>query len=322
MRHYLKKLTLRNFQCYEHAELLFHKHVNVIFGVSDEGKSALLRGIELAAFNKPAGAKYYSDFARRKGKMSSRLLFSDGNAVKLVRNITVSKTGTKKVTRQQYFLDKKSYSGLKKSGIPDKVVEAVNLDSINIQDQEDAAFILDQGGGAIAKTINKVTGLGFAVELQEKVTTKIKSIKSKITFVKTEIETAKKKLEPLKNLAKLEREVKKLSEFDSSEEKLLSSIRSTERTIEEIKSNSEELRQVKKQFNEGKLLLSEYRKLPDSNYKELEELLRKYEITGSQKDIASKKLSVVKHQYLNVLKNRCPVCFTKNIDLDLVRKRL
>lgn len=45
---WLRSLSLRNFRCYDHVELGFHKRMTVLVGLNGRGKSAILDGVELA----------------------------------------------------------------------------------------------------------------------------------------------------------------------------------------------------------------------------------------------------------------------------------
>ena len=62
----LKSLSLENFESWESGFFEFHPGVNIFVGLSDTGKSAVLRALRLLMENKPTGDEYRSDFADKK----------------------------------------------------------------------------------------------------------------------------------------------------------------------------------------------------------------------------------------------------------------
>ncbi len=82
---YIKKVILENFQSHKYTEMEFDKNLNVIVGPSDQGKSAIIRGIKWALFNEPSG-----DFFIREGESECSVIieFSDNTKIKRYRSKT------------------------------------------------------------------------------------------------------------------------------------------------------------------------------------------------------------------------------------------
>lgn len=76
---YIKKVIIENFQSHKYTELDFDEHLNVIVGPSDQGKSAIIRGIKWALFNEPSG-----NFFIREGEndCSVTIVFNDDTKIK------------------------------------------------------------------------------------------------------------------------------------------------------------------------------------------------------------------------------------------------
>ena len=77
---YIKKVILENFQSHKYTELEFDNSLNVIVGPSDQGKSAVIRGIKWALFNEPSG-----DFFIREGETECSVTLIFNNNIKLKR---------------------------------------------------------------------------------------------------------------------------------------------------------------------------------------------------------------------------------------------
>lgn len=118
--------------------------MNVIVGSSDSGKSSIIRALKWAVFN-TAPANLHSDFSD--GKSTSVTVETDEH--------TVARTKEK---WNGYVLDGKEFKAIGK-GVPDEVADALNLDSINIQNQHDATFLLSKSPGDIGKYLNEIVDL-------------------------------------------------------------------------------------------------------------------------------------------------------------------
>ncbi|MCG4585937.1 AAA family ATPase, partial [Anaerosalibacter bizertensis] len=76
---YIKKVVLENFQSHKYTELEFDEHLNVIVGPSDQGKSAIIRGIKWALFNEPSGNFFIREGAN---DCSVTVIFNDNTKIK------------------------------------------------------------------------------------------------------------------------------------------------------------------------------------------------------------------------------------------------
>lgn len=146
----LQSVTLRNFQSHKKTTLHLHEGVNVIVGLSGAGKSAILRGINWVIRNKSEDRGFRSRWG---GKTDVELKFDDGKEISRVQD-----TGN-----AYYLFDSKNnideeYKAFK-TDIPEDIVEALNMDSLNIQSQFDPPFLLAESSGNVAKYLNEVANL-------------------------------------------------------------------------------------------------------------------------------------------------------------------
>lgn len=58
----IKSIELKNIQSHENTRLDFDKGINVIVGSSNNGKSAILRGLYWARYNRPLGCRLTRKF--------------------------------------------------------------------------------------------------------------------------------------------------------------------------------------------------------------------------------------------------------------------
>lgn len=149
----IKRIALRNIQSHKNSELEFCDGVNVIVGSSDNGKSAILRGLCWVRFNRPLGVDAllshwaYDEKGRHKDDMSVTIENDFG--------IVTRRRGR---NENQYVVNGKILNVVK-SDVPDETLSVLKLSDTNIQRQLDAPFLLSETSGEIAKYFNRVVRL-------------------------------------------------------------------------------------------------------------------------------------------------------------------
>lgn len=86
---FIRRAKLKEFQCHGKLEIEFGPGLNAILGESDRGKTAILRAIRWALFNRPEGQA----FKRHGGgaEMSVELELDDGTVIRRVRSKRVNR---------------------------------------------------------------------------------------------------------------------------------------------------------------------------------------------------------------------------------------
>jgi exonuclease SbcC len=157
---YIKKVILENFQSHKYTELEFDSGLNVIVGPSDQGKSAIIRGIKWALFNEPSG-----DFFIREGatECSVTVIFSN--------NIKVKRYRSK--TKNYYYLYDSDGNELVFQGfgskVPEEIINKISLRKvlldenipslINIGEQLEGPFLLSEKNSTRANAIGRLVGV-------------------------------------------------------------------------------------------------------------------------------------------------------------------
>lgn len=71
----LKFLNIKNYQSWAEGAFNFHPGLNVIIGLSDSGKSAIIRALRWLVWNRPLGNEFQSDWG---GETSVNLTTTEG----------------------------------------------------------------------------------------------------------------------------------------------------------------------------------------------------------------------------------------------------
>ena len=156
---YIKKVVLENFQSHKYTELEFDERLNVIVGPSDQGKSAIIRGIKWALFNEPSG-----NFHREgENDCSVTIVFNDNTKIKRY----------KSKSKNLYYLynsenKEQIFEGFG-TNVPKEIIEATNIrkvyldgkqtNSINISDQLEGPFLLSEKTATRANSIGRLVGV-------------------------------------------------------------------------------------------------------------------------------------------------------------------
>jgi len=206
-------IKIKNFQSYEDSILNLSQGVNVIVpedmsNPSTIGKTAIKRALELLCFNKPGGARYFSNF-KKKGITEIAVGIAQGNEIKLKKEISV-KGSIKKIVSAEYQIDESEPYRKFGASVPDEVKDLLNVSELNFQNQLDKPFLISTTAGEIAKTINRITKAEKVDEWVSELTTEINSRNKSVKLLESDIEQTKESIEALKELNNIGREVDKL----------------------------------------------------------------------------------------------------------------
>ena len=140
----LKSLHLVNFQ--KHEDLFIElTDRNVIQGQSDRGKSSILRALYWVCFNRPSG----TDF-RREGSdtVEVTVVTSKGNVI----------TRGRSKKESYYILNGEKFTGIG-TDVPDPVMRALPVSSLNFARQHDGMFLLSSSKPDASRYIFSLIGL-------------------------------------------------------------------------------------------------------------------------------------------------------------------
>ena len=186
----IKKLKIKNFECWKDAEFVFSPGVNIICGESDQGKSSIIRAIQYNCLNRPSGTSFRSDFLENNKEVTSvEITFKEKdnkhNIITRERNLT---------SINNYIINKEETFTALRTDVPDEVQNISKMQEINIQGQhpDEQYFLLTKKPGQVAKELNKVSGL----EIMDKA---LANINSQVRETNTELKLFNKELKDIED---------------------------------------------------------------------------------------------------------------------------
>ncbi|AIC94763.1 AAA family ATPase [Shouchella lehensis] len=234
-------VRLENFQSHLDTVLSLSKGLNVVVGQSDSGKTAVLRGIRWALFNQPRGTDFLkvgADFVR------VTIEFENGHT--LVRERTSSKN--------RYIIKKKGEEDLVLEGfgssVPEEVLNAhqmrpfrIDADhewQLQIAQQLEGPFLLEQTGSIRAKTIGRMSGAHYLDMAIRDTSKDVSQLTQRVKWKEQELEAAEKELEPFKPLDQAKQQL-------DEGFRLLERVKDQAKKVQELKRLSEQFKQLKGQ---------------------------------------------------------------------------
>ena len=165
----IPRIRIQNFQSHKDTEIHLSPGLNVVIGSGDSGKSAILRAIRWNQSNRirhddrPMGDSYVSDWAKSTSAKGAVTLLEDCRVTIDKPEGTCSRfreapkaKGDKE--RNGYDLNGQRFEAIGVS-VPEQVSEFFNWSEVNVQKQQDQAFLLSKGAGEVATFLNKTVRL-------------------------------------------------------------------------------------------------------------------------------------------------------------------
>lgn len=195
----IKSLELKNFQSHRDTFIAFHEGVNAVVGLSDSGKTAILRALYWVIFNRPDG----DDFQSHWGGDTECCLEVDGG-VKITRRRTKSDNA--------YFLDipgqdRQEFRAFGRFQVPIEIQAVLNMNDINFQSQLDAPFLLSSSPGEVAQILNKVVNLDVIDSALSNIRKKKKSCDDEFKASQIRIKDLTSQLEGFRYLGTMESDI-------------------------------------------------------------------------------------------------------------------
>ncbi len=139
----ITKIKLTNFQSHKDTELELHPGLNVIYGESDQGKTAILRALTWVMTNRP---------------LSNRFLMRGAKECRV--EVTTDKGTVVRERRRGfngYVVNGEAFKEIG-SSVPPQVAEVLDLGEINLQPQLSPFFLITQSPGQVARYISELLG--------------------------------------------------------------------------------------------------------------------------------------------------------------------
>ena len=277
----ISSLILRNFQSHKKTILNFSPNVNAIIGQSNSGKTAILRGLFWAIYNRPSGLSFISYWNRdKKGNpvKPTSVTIQDSYKVKRIRSQEMN--GYKIIPIYNEEEIKLEAIGM---DVPEQVEKILNIGEVNIQRQMDAPFLLSESASEVARFLNKEIRLDLIDKILSNAESKRRKYNSDIKQYEIEISSIEKELETFAILDEAERLNKQLNEVEI--------------LIESIEDNIDDLETLNTDYKKYVKIIQNYVKIPFKNIEEIIEQLD--EIKKEEKEIQGNidKLEDYKEEY-------------------------
>ena len=185
----LDKLSLHSFQAHEDTVLDFSSGVNIITGVSNSGKTSIVRALNWLVNNRPLGDGFIND--------GSDETFCDLRFKRRDCSYTVRRSRNRK-TNNSYQMGpvQQTFTAFGNS-VPEEISSLLNLSDINFQHQLSPYFLVLDSPGQIALYIRKVARLDEVDEVISLLASKIRDCSEKKSGLDEDLSDTRKKLEEI-----------------------------------------------------------------------------------------------------------------------------
>jgi DNA repair protein SbcC/Rad50 len=217
----LYSLIIHNFYSHKHSEFKFSEGTNVLIGLSDSGKSSVLKALNWVFFNTPLGNSF-----QRWGTNETwvEVTFWDNETKHIIRRELVK-------GKNVYHMD--NYTPFTAFGItvPEEIQKVLNINDVNVQSQISPHFLLSTTPGEIAKHFNKVARLDEIDRATTNINSWINNISQNIKYKKSDLKKNVEKLGKFTYLTKLESEIEVLEDMQKQETILRSNFKQLTKLI-------------------------------------------------------------------------------------------
>ncbi len=291
----IKSIELKNIQSHENTRLDFDKGINVIVGSSNDGKSAILRGLYWARYNRPLGID----------TLASHWALNDKGDLKSEMAVTVENdfgTVTRKRTKNdnQYIVNGKVLDVVK-SDVPADVEQILCLSDTNIQKQLDEPFLLSKSSGEVAKYFNKVVRLDVIDRVLTNAETTRRKTQNDIKNVQAQIADCENKLQSFEWLDDAEKLIEKHERVSNRKNQVENDVMFLEKSLSDYESCAEriiDLEKQKKLVADVEEWMQKYTEL-DEQVVQLAESINEFENVKEYVDFTEEKKLIAKIESFN-----------------------
>ena len=296
----LQKVTGQNFQGLKDVELSFSPGVNVIIGKSDTGKSAIFRLIEWVRTNRPLGDAFRSEWG---GTTKGKIWTTDNRTIERVK-------GDKENSYQINDNQKMKAFG---QNPPDEVFQALMLDEINVQSQDDPPFLLSNSAGEVARVLNQAASLQEIDTVTSNLTKGYRKALREIESTTDILFEQKKELKQYDNLPTLEEAIIELEHLANHRKVLVqqrNTLHNLSQDIIRVRGRLEnivDVRPISGLLGEIGKLNGERNKL-STEFHQLDSLKRSLDQARESIKLVDGEIETSQMEYLELMPNECPLC--------------
>ncbi|RLC88847.1 MAG: hypothetical protein DRJ03_01000 [Chloroflexi bacterium] len=300
---YLKELEIRNFQSHVNSKFKFGPGVNVITGISQAGKTAIIRAMLLLFTNRPSGVDKYRHKYTDNNVVSVKGKFSDNTTVTIRKGDRLN----------QYILNDETFERFGAS-CPQEIQEALNLADINIQTQLESHFLITDSASQISKTINKITNLESGDKWIAEATRRINTVNVQKQQLQADIENLEEEYHVLDGIEEIPPLLNRIRQQSAKRDGLISQREAIQNQLQLLRV----AKQKKNRMPPVNRINGVLDKLSEVMNLKAEAVQRRraldvYTQHKARGLVLQKKLEKLKKMYIQVLKTtgKCPTCFSK-----------
>lgn len=317
MRH-LQRLKIKNFQSHQSTELELVDGINIITGLEDSGKTALLRAVNWLRTNRPSsdGFKFNKDKSLTT-EVEAR--FADGLKIKHSKGKSSSEYSIAPYISTNGSSSSSEATFTKVGAqVPEQVIERLQIDEINIQEQFDQPYLVWLTSGELANVFNRLSGMQRFDEWQSEVSAGIKAANAGIKTAAKDIDTCQEQMaqfEKLPEVKKLIAEIEQLDKKIASAGKDFNRLRQIEADIKSADASLKKLAASEEEIVAALAVVAEIRELDrkinsvNNHLGTLEEAARLETLVG----LAEEELQTTISSYTELLSKEgiCDRCYGK-----------
>lgn len=195
----IQSIDIENFQSHKKTHIDFSPGVTSIIGSSDSGKTAVLRALNWVINNRPGGDAFRSNWG---GETNVRVSFDDSRVIR-----------TKSKKDNLYALDADEFKAFGQ-GVPQEILNALNMDDENIQAQMDSPFLFSASDGEVARRLNQAANLEKIDTSQSFVHSKIRSCSASLKQISATIENLDEEISQIDFIEKADEKLKWIEELE------------------------------------------------------------------------------------------------------------
>jgi exonuclease SbcC len=292
----IRAVKLENWQSWKEQTIEFNGGLNVLLGLSDSGKSAIIRAIEWVILNRRPGSA--NSFIREGAKECCVAVEFDDFIV-----FRSAGKENKYVLLDLLTTQEQEFKAFNQT-IPEPIQERINMEDINFQSQHETAFLFSSTSGEVARTLNEIVDLDIIDKATYNINSRIKDNDKELEFVQRNIDSVEEEVSNLDDrIEVLEPYVKKMKGNRDDFGEAHTDFMNTEMQISEYKSLTKQISDLESEIEK------------DDKYQKVSEILEPLdELLQDKKEVERDLEAVDKTIYLhNSILNNIDI-FEKSIE--------
>jgi DNA repair protein SbcC/Rad50 len=225
----IKTVILHNIQSHKDTTINFHEGVNVFVGLTDNGKTTIMRAIDQVCTNRPVGDDYLSYWA---DECFTTIILDSGDSVT---------RGRDKDGKNYYQINNNPPLRAFNREVPEEVLKILNISEINTQEQGDPPFLLSAGPGDVAQTLNKIVQLDVIDRATSNIYKKKLENDRESKYTKSRIVDLTKQLETFANLETMEADIIVVEQLSGAKQHMSEKIEQLETLLNQIEEKQVQL---------------------------------------------------------------------------------